>query len=274
MWPELDPHERRDLARVADAALTALGFVFLALLIVEFAFALSPAQSRWIGLAGWLIWAIFTLDFVIRFAVAESKPAYLRSRWLSGVAVVLPAFRVFHALRAVRAVRAINVGRLVTGANRGMRALGQVTGLGAASYLILLSLIIWPLAAAGITWLERDQPDSKITTIWAGLWWSATTIIQQGSDRYPVSIEGRVLAIFVMAFSLAVTGYLTALIASFLLSRRRAGVQDETAALRAEIQALRADLRARGVLRSADGPAQTDDAGGAEVPSVGGRSSQ
>lgn len=244
MPAELEPDAGEEISELIDAALTGLSLVFLILLIVEFAAPLSPAQSRWVGLAGWVIWAIFALDFVVRLALAESKARHLRRHWLTAIAVVLPAFRVVRALRALRAVRAIRLTRLVTGANRGMRALGRVTGVGATAYIILLTLILWPLAAAGITWLERDQPNNQITSFWDGLWWAATTIIQQGSERYPVTVEGRVLAVLVMAYSLAVTGYITALLAAFLLGRRNAQTADQSAALLRELQALREELRA------------------------------
>lgn len=218
---QFDREERQALADLAELALTALAFVFVVLLIVEYAFALTPEESRWVDLAGWVIWCIFTVDFVVRFALAEEKGRYLRSNWLSALAVLLPAFRVFRIFRAVRLLRGARVVRLVAGTNRGARALARIAGFAGAGYVVLLTLLVLPLAAAGITWLERGQPSASITSFSGALWWAATTIIQQGSEQNPTTPEGRVLGVLLMVYALAVSGYITAALATFLLGRRQ-----------------------------------------------------
>lgn len=220
----MDLHLHRDerdaISDIADAALTVLAFVFIGLLVVEYAFPLTNAQSRWLALANWAIWAIFTVDFVVRLALADDKWRHLRRNWLTALAVVLPATRVFRVFRAVRVLRSLRLVRLVSGANRGARALGRVIGFAGAGYVALLTLLVIPLAAAGITWLERGQPDASISGFSDALWWAATTVIQQGSERNPTTPEGRVLALLLMTYSLAVTGYITAVLAALLLGWR------------------------------------------------------
>ena len=182
---------------------------------------LSPAQARWLELAGWLIWTVFFVDFVVRFALADSKTDYLRRNWLTVLALVLPAFRVFRAARAVRTVRSLRLARLVTGTNRGARALRRVVGFAGAGYVVVLTAVVWLLGAAGIVYLERGQDGATITSLPEALWWSATTLIQQGSAAHPVTAEGRVLAALLMVFALAVSGYITAVLAAYLLGRRQ-----------------------------------------------------
>jgi voltage-gated potassium channel len=218
---ELDREEREQLSDLADLVLTGLAFVFVGLLIVEYAFALTPETSRWVDLAGWVIWCIFTVDFVVRFGLAEKKGRFLRSNWLSALAVLLPAFRVFRIFRVVRVFRSVRVVRLVAGTNRGARALARIAGFAGAGYVVLLTVLVLPLAAAGITWLERGQPGATITSFSGALWWAATTIIQQGSEQHPTTPEGRVLGLLVMIYALAVSGYITAALATFLLGRSR-----------------------------------------------------
>lgn len=216
----LSPDERRTLSDLAEAAVTALSIVFLGLLLAEFTLDLSPSQSRWLSLAGWLIWLVFALDFVIRLALAESKARFLGSNWLTLIAVLLPAFRVFRVARAVRAVRSLRLARLVTGTNRVARAVRRVAGFAGAGYIALLAVIVWLLAGAGISWLERGQAEGEITSFGEGLWWAATTITTLGSQHHPVSDEGRILAVMVMVFGLAIQGYITAALAAWLLGNR------------------------------------------------------
>ncbi len=237
LWPDAD--ERAEIGRLADAGLTALALVFLGLLLAELVYAPGGALGRWVELAGWLIWVVFAADFVMRLALAPSKRGYLRRNWPAALAVVLPAFRVVRAFRAVRAVRSLRLVRLLTGTSRGARALRRVAGFGGAGYVALLTLVVWLLAAAGIAWLERGQPRATIDGFGAGLWWAATTIIQQGSESHPTTVEGRVLGVLVMIYSLAISGYITALLAALLLGRRDQATRDENAALREELRRLR-----------------------------------
>ena len=255
----LDADERQELSELVEIGLTALSLVFVVLLVVEFAVALPPAPARWLELAGWFIWAVFTIDFVTRFFLAESKTRFLRANWLTALAVLLPAFRVFRAFRAVRAVRSLRLARLVTGTNRGARALRRIAGFAGAGYVVILTLLVWLLAAAGVSWLERGQPDASIGSFGEALWWSATTIIQQGSEQHPVTAEGRILAVLLMVFSLGVSGYITAALAAFLLGRRRQEADAELTALRDELRALRRHLPADATdSQDRSPPSQTD----------------
>ena len=221
----LDAEERAQVSDITEIALTALSLLFLVLLVVEYALQLTPSQARWLGVAGWLIWLIFAVDFVVRFALAASKSEYLKRNWLTALALVLPAVRIFRLARAVRAVRSLRLARLVTGTNRGARALRRVVGFAGAGYIVVLTLVVWLLGAAGMVYLERGQAGASITSFPEALWWTATTLIQQGSAQHPVTAEGRVLATLIMVFALAVSGYITAVLAAYLLGRR----QDEAA---------------------------------------------
>jgi voltage-gated potassium channel len=209
-----------------------LSFIFLGLLVVEYVLTLTPAQARWLELAGWVIWLVFAMDFIGRFALADAKGAYVRRNWLTVLALVLPAVRIFRAARAVRAARSLHLARLVTGTNRGARALRRVVGFAGAGYVVVLTCVVWLLGAAGIVYLERGQPAATITSFPAALWWTGTTLIQQGSTHQPITAEGRVLAILLMVFALAISGYLTAVLAAYLLGRR----QEEMAATTAVVQ--------------------------------------
>jgi voltage-gated potassium channel len=79
----------------------ALG-IWLALLVVEFLWSLTPLIEG-IGTA---IWVVFLLDFALRFTLAPDKETYLRSNWLTALALLVPAFRVFRTFRVLRAPRA------------------------------------------------------------------------------------------------------------------------------------------------------------------------
>lgn len=238
----LDPDERDSISRVAEAVVTGLAFVFVLLLLAELLLDLSPAWSRRLNLAGLAIWAIFAVDFLVRLAFADRKLRFIATNPIAFISLFIPAVRLLRAARAARAVRGVRVVRLVAGSNRGRKALQRFAAFGGAGYVGLLTLIVLTLSAAGMYSLESGAPGSTITSVGDAFWWATTTLITLGGERYPVTAEGRVLGIVVMIYGLAISGYITALLAVFLLGRSRIGAEDEIAKLRAEFTRLRQEL--------------------------------
>ena len=243
---------RAQLFDLLDPALTALGLVVAALLVAEFAADLTPRQAAWVDRAQLAIWALFTVEFAVQFALAPRKLAFLRGHWLAALAVVLPAFRAFRLVRAARALRSLRLVRLLGGTNRAMRALRAMLRGRQFGYLVALTLLVVALGAAGIRALERGQPGATIHTLGDALWWAACLVTTINSEKYAVSPEGRVLAVLLRVYAAAIFGLLTANIASYLVGRRQAEQADEpeggkqaTGALLEEVRQLRAELRAR-----------------------------
>lgn len=118
------------------------------------------------------------------------------------------------------------------------------------------------LRAAGYS--PAAQPGSAITSYWQGLWWTAMAITTMGSEYWPKTIQGRILAFLLAVYAFTVFGYITATIASHFVRVDTEGatasasdtqkeaehqVQQalaaharETSALRMEVAALRAQI--------------------------------
>ena len=109
---QLDAERHELLARLTSGLatpMTVLGFVWLILVVVDLTRGLSPFLVR----VNYVIWGLFLLQFVAEFVVAPRKVEYLRGNWLTAIALLLPALRVFTALRALRALRAFRGVRVV-----------------------------------------------------------------------------------------------------------------------------------------------------------------
>lgn len=243
-----------------EKPMLALSFVWLALFVVEFTHGLSPFLEG----VGTVIWMLFILDFALRFALAPSKGAYLRANWLTALSLLVPAvrvlgaFRVFRAagalrvLRAAPAARGLRLVKVVGTLNRGVRAVGRSFGRRGIPYVAALTALVALGGAAGMYAFERDAPGSDLTSYWSALWWTAMTLTTMGSDYFPRTPEGRTLCLVLAVFGFAVFGYLTASLATFFVGRDAADPDADVTgqasldALRAEIAALRADVRALG----------------------------
>ena len=248
--------ERRELLEQLEdwleTPLLVLGFVWLGLLIVELTGNLSPA----LALAGWGIWIIFLFDFALKFTLAPAKLSYLKGNWLTVIALVVPALRVFRilrvvrVLRAARAVRGLRLVRVVSSLNRGMRALGKTMNRRGFGYVVALTVIVVLLGAAGMYAFENNNPSGGgLNDYGTALWWTAMVMTTMGSDYFPQTVEGRVLCFVLAVYAFAVFGYVTATIATFFVGRDAANPEAEVAragsieALRIEIASLRDEIR-------------------------------
>lgn len=254
--PQLDAERRELLTRLEDwleTPMLVLGFVWLALLILEFTRGLSPALET----AGTIIWIVFIVDFALKLALAPDKSDYLRANWLTVVALAVPAlrlfrvFRVARVLRAARAARGLRLFRVVSSLNRGMRALGATMRRRGFGYVVALTVIVALSGAAGMYAFENEMSGGQgFESYGEALWWTAMVMTTMGSDYFPKTTEGRVLCFALAVYAFAVFGYVTATLATFFVGRDAANAEAEVAGaeqierLQAEVAALREELRA------------------------------
>jgi voltage-gated potassium channel len=218
---ELDSERWELLARInsgLEKPMIVLGFVWLVLVVVELTAGLSPALER----LGYLIWALFAVQFLLELMLAPSKTSYLRGNWITVLALAAPAFRVlaaFRFVRALRAARGLRLLRVVTSLNRGMRSLGRVMGRRGFGYVATLTALVVAGGAAGVYAFERNVPGSVVADFGSALWWTAMVITTMGTDYFPRSAEGRLLCLLLATYGFAVFGYVTAAIASVFVAR-------------------------------------------------------
>ena len=247
-----DSVERHDQLAQLDAWLRVpmlvLSFVWLALVLVE----LVWGTSSLLAVFGTAIWIVFLIEFAVRLAVAPDKVAFLKTNWLSILALAAPAFRLLRALRVLRfarGLRGLQLIRILGTANRSMNALRASLRRRGLGYVLAMTAFVVLLGAGGMLAFE---PASEVEGGFVGygdaLWWTGMLLTSLGSEYWPRTAEGRVLCFLLALYGFAVFGYITASFASFFVGRDAAsedaevvGVQD-IAKLREEIAALRRDL--------------------------------
>ena len=251
----LDQERHELLSRLEDwleTPMIVLGFIWLALLVLELVYG----ESLLFEVLGIGIWAVFLVDFGVKFLIAPMKVAFLKGNWLTVIALAIPALRVFRAFRALRVLRMARVGRstrlirVVGSLNRGMRALGASMSRRGFGYVAALTALVTFAGAAGMYAFENETPDGRgLASYGAALWWTAMLMTTMGSEYWPRTIEGRLLCLLLALYAFAVFGYVTATLASFFIGRDAESDDAELAGakaielLRKEISALRAEVQ-------------------------------
>lgn len=245
-----------------ELPMIVLAFVWLALFIVE---AVWGAR-RWMDIAGWVIWALFIVEFVVGFILAPRKWIYVRKNWLKAIALLAPALRMLRMVRVLRLARAARLARgarvlrIVSSLNRGMRALGRTLGRRGAPYVVMLTLLVTLAGAAGMYAFENEPTRQQGFAGFAdALWWTAMIMTTMGSAYWPQTDAGRVLCVLLSLYAFAVFGYVTALLASFFVGRDVETGElrgNEVRQLLEEIRTLRAalDLRTETAAPGTDAP--------------------
>lgn len=256
--PDALERERRELLELIESWLEVpmlvLGFVWLVLLGIEFMWEKVWEQNPLFNSLSTVIWIIFILNFAVELILAPRKLEYFQRNWLTTLALVVPALRVFRVfrvigfLRAARVTRGLRLVRVVGSLNRGMRALGASMSRRGFGYVVALTVIVTMSGAAGMYAFENGSPDG-LNSYGEALWWTAMIMTTMGSAYWPQTPEGRALCIILALYAFGIFGYVTATLATYFVGRDAEAEEGELAGakavaeLKSEISALRTEIR-------------------------------
>ena len=144
----------------------------------------------------------------------------MQKNWLTIISLLIPALRVlrmFRSLTLLGGLRGIRLVRVISSLNRSMKSLAATMRRRGFGYVMLLSVTIIFAGAAGMYELEKSNPGFE--NYGHSLWWTAMRVITAGSESWPLTSEGRVLAFILSLYGYAVFGYVTATLATFFIGR-------------------------------------------------------
>jgi voltage-gated potassium channel len=195
--------------------------------------SLEHHWHRLCDIVDYVVWAIFALDYVLRLLLADRRGHYAIRHIPDLLVVALPILRPLRLLRLVVLLRILN--RRATDSLRGKVAI----------YVAGATVIVLFCAALAVLDAERRNAHANITTFGDALWWATTTVTTVGyGDRYPVTTEGRFVAVGLMLAGIALIGVVTASFATWLIDRVRDVERDAEATVVADVAALRTEIAA------------------------------
>jgi voltage-gated potassium channel len=158
-------------------------------------------------LASDLIWGIFIVDYIARLILHKDKKLFIRRNVVELIGLVLPIFRAFRIFRVVIAIG------FLTRAARSLQ--GRIN-----IYLGLVLPILIFTCSLGVYEAEHMAPGANITNYGDAIWWAFVTITTIGyGDYFPITFEGRVIAVLLMLSGLALVSVITVSFASWFLNR-------------------------------------------------------
>ncbi len=254
--------------------LTVMSLIIMVLLLL-------PINSATIDLLTFydnFICAIFLFDFATNLLKARSKRDYFfrQGGWLDLLGSIPsfpnPILKWAGLLRIARLSRLARISKLLRGQQKKelIDDVVQNRAQYAGFITVLLTILVLVTASVLVLNAEARSENSNIRTGWDAFWWAFVTITTVGyGDRFPVTVVGRIGAMFVMVMGIGIIGALASIMASILVG----GVESEEAPdaspdLAAELAAVKSELAAlRAVVESIDSKLAAS-AGSAKGPPI------
>lgn len=206
-------HTRRR-SDIADRVFFLFVLAMLPMLWLEY---VSGVAAFWRELFHWYflgIWALFSVEFLVRFLRSDNRRVYFRRNWIEAVIVFFPFLRILQLFRPVELA-------FVLIADRFARAT-PLFRLNRFFQILVVLVIISVVSSELILIFERGYPESGIHTFGDALWWSTLGISTIGlGNVVPISAAGRALTLVLAVVGIFIFSVLTAQFADLFITEER-----------------------------------------------------
>jgi voltage-gated potassium channel len=194
-------------------------YVIIAL-VIDTAFQLPEETSKLLNYIDIVICIFFFIEFCIRFYQAENKWNFLKWGWIDLISSI-PMVNFLRFGRVIRLIRLIRIVRVFKTTKNFISYVFKNKAQGAFTSATILAILLIIFSSIAILQVE-NAPNSNIKTAEDAIWWSYVTITTVGyGDKFPVTTEGRIIAMFLMTAGVGLFGTFTAYIASIFVTNNK-----------------------------------------------------
>ena len=172
--------------------------------------------------------AIFTIEYVARFVVADKKTKFVFSFFgIIDLAAILPFYLHFgvdlvslRAFRLLRLVRIFKLARYSAAVKRFHRAF--LIAKEELFLFLFIAFILIYLAAVGIYQFENEAQPEVFSSVFASLWWAVSTLTTVGyGDIYPITVGGKIFTFVILLVGLGIVSIPAGMVATALAEARQ-----------------------------------------------------
>lgn len=166
------------------------------------------------------ICVIFLFDFFYRFARAKNKLQFMKWGWIDLISSI-PTFEYFRPGRALRLVRLLRILRAFRSTKVLLHHVFRRKTHGALTTAFIIAILMLLFSSIAILQVEKAA-NSNISSAEDALWWAYVTITTVGyGDKFPVTTEGRVIAMMLMTVGVGLFGTFTGFVASWFVGENK-----------------------------------------------------
>lgn len=168
------------------------------------------------------IWAIFVIDFVIRFFISTDKKIFIKNNIIDLISIIpfhtffilLSNLGVFHlGSKYIILLKLVMVLRIVAIVKRSNSNFYRFMRTNNFSYTLFIALIIIFLSSIAMSYFEKWN-------IGDSLWWSIVTVTTVGYGYIcPKTFSGRIVASILMIFGIGFIGSLTSTLSTYFIKK-------------------------------------------------------
>ncbi|HZT96029.1 MAG TPA: potassium channel family protein [Chloroflexota bacterium] len=220
--PDIREEIRARLRRFLQLPVALASLVLLLFAVMELMGSVNRQSEYQVTVLGWALWAFIAAEFLTQLLLASDKLRFLKANWLLAVVVVIPVLRVLTALRLISLTRGLLTARLALSGGRNSTAFIRILRRRHLGQLSLVSVGVVLMAAELVGISEIGVHGANIGNFGNALYWAAATLTTVGSNFYPTTTGGKVVAILLDMYGVAAFTYLAASLASVLVGSDRA----------------------------------------------------
>jgi len=201
-----------------NLAVVIFSIIAIFALIADTFFQLPSEIRLLVEYIDFIISIFFLFEFFYRLYHSPSKLEFLKWGWIDFISSIpmigyLRAGRIFRLIRLFRIIKSIkSLGLLYND-------LFENRIKNFAYTIFILALLLLVFSSISILIFET-APNSNIKTAEDAIWWSYCTITTVGyGDKYPVTMEGKIIAMILMTFGVGIFSTMTAYISSTFIKK-------------------------------------------------------
>jgi voltage-gated potassium channel len=215
----MDTTEKEDKLGYFNIIIMVLTIYVLGALLLETIFVLPLETSKLLKFIDNVICLLFFVDFTVRFYKAENKLKFMRWGWIDLISSI-PMINYFRAGRLLRLIRLFRIVRAFRSSRMLLHHIFKNKAKGTFTTVSIFAVMLIIFSSIAILQVENTK-EGNIKTAEDALWWAYVTITTVGyGDKFPVTTEGRIIAVVLMTAGVGLFGTFTAYASSLFVEER------------------------------------------------------